>query len=282
MRDTDWMFPAATLVPAALLLLATLFGGGFVVLAVLSITGLAFALDLIIARTGRRPGFRVSRPRPPFTGHRRQPLRPAGDRNRRPVRHLAVPAGKGRAAAGPGSVDGTGQQRQRARVDPPLRQVAVRAGQVGLCLAAVRPPHLGPSQGSPPFCWHAARPQHRAAGRIALCLPAARLARLFPRRLAGRADPAATPPRPRRRPLAAPLRPICRRRAGAAGAGHVAGRLASSAVLCSAGPVFADAASGVGLCATLPGWNGGHCPMAGWNLSARNTAGTRPMPGPAG
>lgn len=52
MQQTDWMFPAATLGPAALLLLAALFGGPLIVLAFLSMTFLAFALDLLIARSG--------------------------------------------------------------------------------------------------------------------------------------------------------------------------------------------------------------------------------------
>jgi alkane 1-monooxygenase len=46
------MFPAATLGPALLLLLAALWGGAWAVLALVSITFAAFALDLIVARLG--------------------------------------------------------------------------------------------------------------------------------------------------------------------------------------------------------------------------------------
>lgn len=52
MRESGWMFPAATLGPALLLLLAAMFGGAFALAALLSITVVTFALDLIVARAG--------------------------------------------------------------------------------------------------------------------------------------------------------------------------------------------------------------------------------------
>lgn len=58
MPKTDLSLPVAALGPAVLLLLACLFGGAWAVLALVSITLVAFLLDLVVARLGR-PGDRA-------------------------------------------------------------------------------------------------------------------------------------------------------------------------------------------------------------------------------
>ncbi len=55
-------------------------------------------------------------------------------------------------------------------------------GEVGLCLAAVRPSHLGAPAGPSPLCRPARGPEHAAAGRKLLPLRPARLDRFVPRR----------------------------------------------------------------------------------------------------
>lgn len=50
MHDSNWMFPAATLGPAALILVACFLGGGWIVAAFLAMSVLAYGLDRLVVR----------------------------------------------------------------------------------------------------------------------------------------------------------------------------------------------------------------------------------------